>query len=173
MQPMSTVSQWSLLACAIFVTKISRRRLYASFFMSEFNLDPTLSQDCFLLKETKHSLVLLMNNSLYHWFIIVPKASAIEWFELDDEMQSAVMAEINELSRWMKSDLAVDKINIASIGNIVSQLHIHVVGRSSTDASWPAVVWGAKEKLSYTDEELKRVKARFESEIDFTGLSVR
>lgn len=136
--------------------------------MSEFNLDPVLSRDCFPLKETKHSLVLLMNNSLYHWFIIVPRVSAIEWFELDDEMQSAVMAEINELSRWMKSGLAVDKINIASIGNVVSQLHIHVVGRRCTDASWPAVVWGAKEKLFYTDEELKQIKARFESEIDLS-----
>ena len=135
--------------------------------MSDFNLDPTLSRDCFLLKETNYSLVLLMNNSLYYWFIIVPKVNVIEWFELDDELQSAVMAQINELSRWIKSNLAADKINLASIGNVVSQLHIHVVGRRYVDVSWPAVVWGRAEKKTYTDDELKKINVLFEAGVKF------
>lgn len=133
--------------------------------MPEFILDPVLSRDCFLIKETRHSLVLLMNNSLYHWFIIVPRENAIEWFELEDKTQLAVMSEINLLSRWIKTGLVADKINIATIGNIVSQLHIHVIGRRYTDSVWPAVVWGSAENKPYTEDELKRIKLLFEVDV--------
>lgn len=133
----------------------------------EFSLDPRLSKDCINIRETSNGFVLLMNNSYYSWFIIVPKLDVIEWFQARNEEQNRIMVEVNVLSKWIKESLGADKINIATIGNIVSQLHIHVVGRKRGDPEWPGVVWGTGESKPYTESELKFIKSRFDSEIEF------
>lgn len=131
--------------------------------MSEFILDSRLENDCFILHDSEQFFVLLMNNCLVPWFILVPKTSKTEWFELDEPMQKVINTQINQLSEFIKTEYSVDKLNIAAIGNIVSQMHIHVIGRYKTDAYWPGVVWGAEQKETYNEENVKEIKIKLKS----------
>jgi diadenosine tetraphosphate (Ap4A) HIT family hydrolase len=126
--------------------------------MNPFTLDPRLAEDCFVLGEMRLCLLLLMKNSLVPWFILVPRRTQTELFELDREDQEELQEEINLLSRFVKVLPGVAKLNVAAIGNIVQQLHIHVIGRNENDFCWPNVVWGSTEKKPYTDEEIKAIK---------------
>jgi diadenosine tetraphosphate (Ap4A) HIT family hydrolase len=126
--------------------------------MNPFTLDPRLAEDCFVLGEMRLCLLLLMKNSLVPWFILVPRRTQTELFELDREDQEELQEEINLLSRFVKILPGVAKLNVAAIGNIVQQLHIHVIGRNENDFCWPNVVWGSTEKKPYTDEEIKAIK---------------
>ena len=98
-----------------------------------------------------------MNNAHYSWFILVPKTSETEWFQLSAELQQTLNARINQLSRWIKEALHADKLNTAIIGNVVEQMHIHIIGRKHNDIAWPAVVWGREERLAYSDDEIQRL----------------
>jgi len=122
--------------------------------MTSFVLDPRLKQDCHLMLETATKFLLLMDNALYHWFVLVPKVDETELHELDELTQKEVFNELMQLSRFVKQTLNVDKINIGAIGNIVKQLHIHVIGRCHNDATWPNVVWGADPKKAYEESQL-------------------
>ena len=128
--------------------------------MNDFTLAPQLKEDCFILSEGPGSLLLLLDNSLVPWFILVPKTDKTEWYQLDGVQQDIIQQQINELSRFIQQEYQVDKLNVASIGNIVSQLHIHVVGRYKNDFCWPDVVWGAKEKRSYAPDEVGAISRR-------------
>jgi len=130
--------------------------------MTDFQLDPRLASDCIILGETDLSLLLLMDNSLLPWFILVPKTNETELFELAKADQMLLLEEINLLSGFLKTVMKVEKLNVAAIGNIVRQLHVHVVGRSSTDFRWPGVVWGAQEKIPYSVAEIRSVLAALE-----------
>ncbi len=129
----------------------------------KFQLDTRLQQDCYLLGESDDSLLLLNKSADVPWFILAPKTNHTELFELAPEQQQTILQEINWLSSWLKTELKVDKLNVAAIGNIVSQLHIHVVGRSKGDFCWPGVVWGAQSQLAYSDEKLAELKAKLSS----------
>lgn len=118
--------------------------------MEPFSLDPQLARDCFELAESDTSLLLLMNNVLVPWFILVPKTHETELHALDTVTQAALLKEINLLAGNVKTVFAVDKLNIAAIGNVVQQLHVHVIGRRQTDFCWPNVVWGRSEREPYT-----------------------
>lgn len=118
--------------------------------MDVFSLDHQLARDCVVLAESDTSLLLLMNNALVPWFILVPRTHETELHALDTTTQSALLKEINLLAGKMKTVFAVDKLNIAAIGNVVSQLHVHVIGRRHTDYCWPNVVWGRPEREPYT-----------------------
>lgn len=118
--------------------------------MDAFSLDPQLANDCLVLAESDTSLLLLMNNALVPWFILVPKTQETELHALDTVMQTALLKEINLLAEQVKTVFAVDKLNIAAIGNVVQQLHVHVIGRRHTDYCWPNVVWGRPEREPYT-----------------------
>ncbi|MDH3948588.1 MAG: HIT family protein [Gammaproteobacteria bacterium] len=117
--------------------------------MKSFQLDSQLQKDCIVLGELEHSLLLLMNNALLPWFILVPKTDKTELYELASDVQAGVWAEVNAVSKFVKNEFAVDKLNVAAIGNVVKQLHIHVIGRKHDDFCWPGVVWGRTEKASY------------------------
>ena len=118
--------------------------------MEPFSLDPQLAKDCIVLAESDTSLLLLMNNALVPWFILVPRTSETELHALDAATQAALLKEINLLADQVKTVFAVDKLNIAAIGNAVQQLHVHVIGRRHTDYCWPNVVWGRPECEAYT-----------------------
>jgi len=126
--------------------------------MKEFKLDARLENDCFLLSESEQFCVLLMNNSLVPWFILVPKTDKTELYELEDDMRVQTFDVINQLSTFVKNEFTPDKLNVAAIGNIVSQMHIHIIGRYKTDIYWPGVVWGAKQKEVYLDDEVNIIK---------------
>lgn len=126
--------------------------------MDTFKLDPRLANDCLVLGELHTSLLLMMNNALVPWFILVPRTSETEITDLPPADQALILEEINLMSGFVKDNFPVSKMNIAAIGNIVSQLHIHVVGREVTDFCWPNVVWGTKEKESYRKEKIAEIR---------------
>ena len=129
----------------------------------EFKLDQRLQGDCFILAESGQFFVLLMNNSLVPWFILVPKTDKHELYLLDESMQAVVNDMINQLSKFVSNEFNTDKLNVAAIGNIVNQLHIHIVGRYKSDVFWPGVVWGANEKKVYTQAEVNKIKLKLKS----------
>jgi diadenosine tetraphosphate (Ap4A) HIT family hydrolase len=127
--------------------------------MENFTLDPRLAADCIVLGDMRLSRLLALNNSLLPWFILVPRRSAIELFELEREDQLLLLEEINLLSRFVKDRYGSEKLNVAAIGNIVSQMHVHVIGRKTTDFCWPNVVWGTREKIPYSAKEIETLSA--------------
>jgi len=125
--------------------------------MTDFPLDPRLAADCFVLGEMPLSLLLLMDNSLVPWFILVPRREATEVYRLSRDDQLLLLDEINHVSRFVSEHFACEKLNVAAIGNIVTQLHVHIVGRNRADFCWPHVVWGRKERKAYRDGEVAAI----------------
>ena len=131
-------------------------------------LDSRLQADCLSLGTLGGSRLLLMNNALVPWFILVPDTDYTELYELPPEQQSEVLAAVNALSALLKSRLDARKINVAAIGNVVAQLHVHVVGRRPDDFCWPGVVWGVQERRPYTDAEAADIAAAVEESLGET-----
>lgn len=125
--------------------------------MDDFEIDSRLASDCLVLGKLNISLLLLVNNSLLPWFILLPQTSVKEVTDLSASKQADLLAEINLLSVFVKANFNISKLNIAAIGNIVSQLHIHVVGRDPSDYCWPNVVWGTNEREPYSDQRLDEI----------------
>lgn len=126
---------------------------------SDFVLDARLKNDCHILGKIDSTLLLLMDNALVPWFILVPQADVTELHELEHATQLQLLDHISLISTYLKHDLCVDKVNVAAIGNIVRQLHIHVVGRKEGDYCWPGVVWGAEGRKSYTELAVQEISA--------------
>lgn len=124
-----------------------------------FSLDPRLAADCFILGSTGECELLLLNNRLFRpWFILVPYTQEQELVDLEPEHLQRIMQQMAQLSRFVRREFHPDKINTATIGNVVSQLHIHVVGRYHNDPCWPATVWGyAGGKEVYTPAEVEAI----------------
>lgn len=123
-------------------------------------LDARLKADTYPLGEFDGSLLLLSKNALFPWFILVPETREIEYHKLDTEQQSKIQQHINAVARYIEDHFSVDKINVATIGNIVSQLHIHIIGRHKNDACWPGVVWGTPHFESYDASKLATIKTQ-------------
>lgn len=110
-----------------------------------FTLDSQLQKDCLLVKDLGLSKLLLMNEANYYWFILVPqKENLVELMDLDLVDQQQLLKEINDVSKILKTEFSCDKINVAALGNVVKQLHIHVIGRFHDDISFPKPIWGAE-----------------------------
>ena len=108
-----------------------------------FKLDEQLASDCILLGDFKLSTLLLMDDAQYPWFILVPRREDMtEIFQLSAADRAQLMAESCLLAETLKDGFGADKINIAALGNVVAQLHVHHVVRYRVDAVWPAPVWG-------------------------------
>lgn len=132
---------------------------------SEFVLDSRLENDCHILGQLDSTLLLLMDNALVPWFILVPQVEVTEFHELQHETQLQLLEQINLISTYLKQELSVDKVNVAAIGNIVRQMHIHVVGRTESDYCWPNVVWGAEGGRPYSDSELQKLTAAVKKQL--------
>ena len=125
-----------------------------------FALDPRLAADCHVVGELPLSRVLLMNDLRFPWLILVPRIAGLrELVELDRDRQHELLDEINRAAHVLHAITRPDKMNIATLGNVVSQLHVHVIARHVADAAWPRPVWGAGERVPYTGEESTRVLA--------------
>ncbi|HOT83361.1 MAG TPA: HIT domain-containing protein, partial [Candidatus Defluviicoccus seviourii] len=108
-----------------------------------FELDPKLRQDTIPIGGLVLSRLLLMNDASFPWLILVPAEPDIrELHELAQGQQMQLMAEITAISRLMAEIFKPDKINVAALGNVVSQLHVHVIARFRSDAAWPGPVRG-------------------------------
>lgn len=127
-----------------------------------FKLDPRLANDCSQLAESEHSLWLLLNNSHFPWLIIVPKVQESECYLLTQAQQLQIQQETNLLSEFIDNTFECSKLNVACIGNIVKQMHIHIIGRSESDPCWPGVVWGTSFKRVYDAAEIAEIKTKLQ-----------
>lgn len=125
--------------------------------MSGFQLDPRLSTDSVFVADGPLSQVRLMNDARYRWLLLVPRVDgAVEWLDLDGGQQRLLLAEINQVGALLRSGPGTSKLNIGALGNIVRQLHIHLVARHEGDAAWPGPVWGHGRAEPYPDQDLAR-----------------
>ena len=129
-----------------------------------FKLDERLFKDTVVLGDFTLCRVLLMNDSRYPWLILVPRRAGIsELFELEMAEQQQLWQETSYVGQVLKDVFQADKINIATLGNVVKQLHMHIVVRMQDDAAWPAPVWGNGAAQGYTDEALATMRARLQA----------
>lgn len=119
-----------------------------------FQLNHTLNSDCTTIGEFKLSLLLLMNDANYPWFIMVPqRAELSEIYQLNESEQQQLTRESSQLASALSNTFNADKINIAALGNVVRQLHIHHIVRYHDDPAWPAPVWGAHPATPYCEDK--------------------
>lgn len=125
-----------------------------------FELHPQLAADTATLGNFPLCRLLLMNDARYPWFVLVPRRAAIrEIFQLDERDQQQLLRESGVLSRALMEIYRGEKLNVAALGNIVPQLHLHHIVRYAGDPAWPAPVWGRLPARPYTEaERLARVR---------------
>ena len=129
---------------------------------SEFTLDRRLAGDTAVVGDWTLSRVLLMNDQRFPWLVLVPRrTNAVEPFDLQPAEQELLWREVMTASRLLKAETACTKINVGALGNIVSQLHVHIVARRAGDAAWPGPVWGSGHAERFDDEALRAQVARF------------
>jgi diadenosine tetraphosphate (Ap4A) HIT family hydrolase len=115
-----------------------------------WQLDPQLVSDSVVVGDLALARVLLANDANYPWLILVPRRPGlVEIIDLDENEQVQLLGEIDAAARVLKSVTECEKLNIAALGNVVAQLHVHVVGRRHSDAAWPKPVWGAAPPSAY------------------------
>lgn len=121
-------------------------------------IHPQLQQDCHHLGELDACTLLLHKNALVPWFILLPPGEQRELYQLEPALQQRVHGEINRLAAFVEEYFNADKLNIASIGNIVPQLHIHIIGRFHNDFCWPAPVWGQTSRDDYAPQDIAAIR---------------
>ncbi len=122
-------------------------------------LHPQLKKDCIELGEFTLCSLLLLNDANYPWFILLPnRANITEIHQLSEFDQQQLMAESTFFSHCLEEVFQPDKLNIAALGNVVAQLHIHHIARFTTDACWPAPVWGATTSIPYQKKQVETIK---------------
>jgi diadenosine tetraphosphate (Ap4A) HIT family hydrolase len=122
--------------------------------MTVFKLHPQLQQDCFLLGRFELCQVLLVNDSQFPWFILVPQRENIrEIYQLTTADQITLIQESSYLAKNLAEIFNADKLNVAAIGNLVPQLHLHHVVRYQTDKAWAAPIWGKFAAVPYTEQQ--------------------
>jgi diadenosine tetraphosphate (Ap4A) HIT family hydrolase len=128
-----------------------------------FTLDSRLQQDTVTVGDFPLCRLLLMNDAHYPWFILVPRREAVsELFQLDVEEQQTLWRETTSLAEKLKDTFAADKMNVATLGNVVSQLHMHLVVRKRDDIAWPAPVWGKHAALPYSERQVAEIKEKLQ-----------
>ena len=116
----------------------------------DWSLHPQLAADTVPVGDLPLSRVLLANDANYPWLILVPRRPGlVELIDLEENAQVQLLGEIAAAARALKSVTECEKLNIAALGNQVSQLHVHVIARRHSDAAWPKPVWGAAPPATY------------------------
>ena len=124
-----------------------------------FQVDERLVADSHGMAQFPLSEVRLMNDARYKWFLLVPRREAlVEFIDLELSDQAQLVSEISFMSIALMSLYSPEKLNVAMLGNMVSQLHVHVIGRNSGDAAWPRPVWGVGDMVAYSDEAVAEVR---------------
>mgnify|MGYP001818395886 CR=1 FL=1 len=127
-------------------------------------LHPQLEKDCIHIGDFSLCSLLLLNDANYPWFILLPNRDSLtEIHQLTVTDQHQLIAESSCFSRCLEQLFRPDKINIAAIGNVVPQLHIHHIARYRSDACWPAPVWGTVPATAYTEDGIDTVKEKLVS----------
>ncbi len=125
-------------------------------------LHPQLAADCIVLGRFPLCHLLLMNDRNYPWFILVPdRADIREIYQLEATDRNQLLAESCLLSEFLMNEFNGDKLNVAALGNMVPQLHLHHVVRYAADPAWPTPVWGKHPALPYSESALEEIKIKF------------
>ena len=118
------------------------------------DLDPRLAADSVLVADGPLSQFRLVDDARFPWLVLVPRVpGAVEWLDLSGDQQRLLLAELNLAGRLLRGLGPVHKLNIGALGNVVRQLHVHVVARQEGDAAWPGPVWGAGTRQPYVAQQ--------------------
>lgn len=121
---------------------------------TDFSLHSQLAADCLNLADWPLCRVLRMKDRNYPWLVLVPRRAGMrEIIDLGPTDQRTLLEEIGRACRAIQAVRPTDKLNVAALGNVVPQLHIHVIGRTATDAAWPRPVWGVVPPLPFSDAD--------------------
>jgi diadenosine tetraphosphate (Ap4A) HIT family hydrolase len=125
-----------------------------------FALDSRLAADTLPVGDLPLCRVLLMRDRRYAWLVLVPRrACLVEVADLDDDERATLWREVDRAAAALRAAMPCDKVNIGALGNIVRQLHVHVLARVEGDAAWPGPVWGHGAAVPYEGGEAERLVA--------------
>lgn len=134
--------------------------------MKHFTIDPELEKNSFFVTDLELSKVYVKNDKENPWFVLIPKkAHATELMDLTHEEQCILMEEITMVSDFLKNFYKPSKLNVGTLGNMVRQLHIHVIARYENDRAWPQALWGTTPSQIFEEVELENIRSNFQ---DFT-----
>lgn len=132
----------------------------------DFQLHPILEEDTHTLVIGECYHLLLHKNATLPWFILVPHTNETELHSLPEDLARIVHGIHKALAPWIQAYFDCSKVNFAAIGNLVPQLHIHMIGRGKGDACWPKPVWGHLEaETAYSPEEIQKIRAEIEETV--------
>jgi diadenosine tetraphosphate (Ap4A) HIT family hydrolase len=131
-----------------------------------FSLHPTLARDTVEVARLGLCRVLLMQDRRFPWLILVPEREDVrEIYELPPADRAALIEEIAQASEALTRLFQPDKLNVGALGNVVPQLHVHVIARFAGDPAWPGPVWGSGAALPYPESELAEIRDRLAAEL--------
>ncbi len=137
-----------------------------------FNLHSDLKRDGIEMGDFTLCQVLLINDSHYPWFVLVPKRSSIsDTIDLSGKDYAALWEESRVFSQAIMTAFSGEKLNVAALGNMTPQLHIHHIVRFKSDAAWPGPIWGKHPLTPYVDREISVIKAKLKG-ANIDGFSV-
>jgi diadenosine tetraphosphate (Ap4A) HIT family hydrolase len=129
--------------------------------LSEFELDGRIARDSDLIATLDLCQLRIQNDSRWPWLVMVPqRADMTEIFELPEADQALLSAEVNHVAAVLKEITGATKINVGALGNIVRQLHVHVIARFEGDANWPGPIWGYGSAEPYDGEKMQALMNR-------------
>lgn len=138
--------------------------------MNQFVVHPKIAGTSAVIGDLPLCRVLLANERRYPWLMLLPRTDIDEICDLPEADQMQLIRESAAASQAIRTLFKPDKLNIGALGNLVRQLHYHVVGRWTTDASWPGPVWGKPLDHPYAPEDMAREVARFRAALAGAGL---
>jgi diadenosine tetraphosphate (Ap4A) HIT family hydrolase len=139
--------------------------------LADWELDPLLERDTAPVGDMPLSRVLLIKDATYPWLLLVPRRHlAVEITDLNMIEQAQLMSEIAHAGGVLKAHTGCDKINVAALGNVVSQLHVHVIARSRGDAAWPRPVWNVVPPRDYDKDALAKLLVTLRQQLTLTPL---
>ncbi len=116
-----------------------------------FSVHPQLLNDCHLIETNPEFVLLLHKDAALHWFILVPNTKLPDLLDLPQEKRSRILDHCEAVATLLKATLSYPKVNVAALGNVVPQLHIHVLARYQNDRAWPGPIWGTQSSKSFDD----------------------
>ena len=127
--------------------------------MPAFQLHPRLAADTQIVGDLPLCQLLLLNDRRFPWCVLVPRQADLrELHDLPADALASLMNEVVAVSRALKIHCNAFKINVGALGNLVPQLHVHVVGRRENDDAWPGPVWGHGQAIPYEEAEAARLR---------------
>jgi diadenosine tetraphosphate (Ap4A) HIT family hydrolase len=123
---------------------------------ADWSLHPQLTQDTIDIGDLPLCRVLVIKDANYPWLLLVPRREgAVEIIDLDEVAQAQLTTEVSRVARALKEITKCDKLNIAALGNVVPQLHVHIIARRKNDVAWPRPVWGVAPPLAHDATEVQ------------------